>query len=175
MSGTRPRVRRSWNCEVTVVQPGFQPFSSQGTYATTATATATRLVAPCTSQPSPGRCRNRASGVRRGFVVHPRGGLSFDIVRIRRRTSAETGGRLLRRRLFHVQKQPDPCRCDAMTVSGFTITSAVRHSVQATDSQAQSRAIFMDILGLVARVLAIPRRAKARHWTPSRIPETLHR
>jgi hypothetical protein len=36
-------------------------------------------------------------------------------------------------------------------------------------------AIFTDILGLVARVLAIPRRASGMHWTASLIPETLRR
>jgi hypothetical protein len=33
-------------------------------------------------------------------------------------------------------------------------------------------AVFTDILGLVARVLAIPRRASGMHWTASLIPET---
>lgn len=39
----------------------------------------------------------------------------------------------------------------------------------------ETAAIFTDILGLVARVLASPRRASGMHWTASLIPETLRR
>src|SRR5262249_34601034 len=39
------------------------------------------------------------------------------------RTSGGTGGRPPRRQLFHVQNRRKPLRCQAMTVSGFTITS----------------------------------------------------
>ena len=59
----------------------------------------------------------------------PQSGFSFDIVRMRLRTSAATGGRPLRRRLFHVQNNRTPWRCHARTVSGFTMTRAVRHPV----------------------------------------------
>ena len=47
------------------------------------------------------------------------------IVRIRFRTSGGTRGRPFLRRLFHVQKRLNPCRCHRMTVSGFTIMRAV--------------------------------------------------
>jgi hypothetical protein len=44
----------------------------------------------------------------------------------------------MRRRLFHAQNTRNPWRCQAMTVPGFTITSAVRQPVHERDSQAQS-------------------------------------
>ena len=37
------------------------------------------------------------------------------------------------RRLFHVQNSRNRRRCHAMTVSGLTITSTVRHSLQARE------------------------------------------
>jgi hypothetical protein len=40
-------------------------------------------------------------------------------------------------RLFHVHHSRNPCRCQAMTVSGLTITSDVRHSVQMRESMTQ--------------------------------------
>jgi hypothetical protein len=65
-------------------------------------------------------------------------GFCSDIVRIRARASGATGGRPWRRRLFHVQNKRKPWRCQATTVSGFTITTAVRQSSHARDSHAQS-------------------------------------
>ena len=46
-----------------------------------------------------------------------------------------------------------------------------RHIVRQHAMKAR-RAIFTDNLGLVARVLAIPRRASGMHWTASLTPET---
>ena len=42
-------------------------------------------------------------------------------------------------RLFQLQHSRKPRRCQAMTVSGLTMTSAVRHPVQTRDSQTQSK------------------------------------
>ena len=61
------------------------------------------------------------------------------IVRIKVRMCAGTLGRLVRRRLFHVQNNRKPRRCHAMTVSGWTITSAVRQSFQNRNSHTHSR------------------------------------
>ena len=57
-------------------------------------------------------------------------GLARDIFRISARTSEGTVGRPVRRRLFHVQSRRKPRRCQAMTVSGLTMTSAVRQLFQ---------------------------------------------
>jgi hypothetical protein len=44
----------------------------------------------------------------------------------------------VRRRLFHVQNNRRPWRCHAMTVSGLTITTAVRQPAHVRDNHAQS-------------------------------------
>ena len=44
----------------------------------------------------------------------------------------------MRRRLLHVQNKRKPWRCQAMTVSGFTMTSAVRHALNERDRQARN-------------------------------------
>jgi hypothetical protein len=54
------------------------------------------------------------------------------------RISGATGGRPVRRQLFHVQNRRNPLRCQAMTVSGFTITIVVRQPLHTRDSHAQS-------------------------------------
>jgi hypothetical protein len=54
------------------------------------------------------------------------------------RRSGETGGRPTRRRLFQVQNRRKPWRCQAMTVSGLTITSAVRQSLHERTNDAHS-------------------------------------
>ena len=51
-------------------------------------------------------------------------------MRISVRMSAGTVGRPMRRRLLQVHHSRKPRRCQAMTVSGLTMTSAVRHLVQ---------------------------------------------
>jgi hypothetical protein len=89
----------------------------------------------CNSRPWPDRHRSRFSAARRGFEAQPTGGFAFDIVRISVRTSAGTDGRPTRRRLFHVHNSRKPPRCHAMTVSGLTSTSALRHSCQTRESQ----------------------------------------
>jgi hypothetical protein len=67
----------------------------------------------------------------------PHNGLASEIVRISARTSADTVGLPMRRRLFHAQNKRKPRRCHAMTVSGCTMTSAVRQFAQTRDSQTQ--------------------------------------
>jgi hypothetical protein len=60
------------------------------------------------------------------------------MVRIRPRTSCETVGLpVLPCRIFQVQNNRKPFRCQAMTVSGLTITSADFQSAQAPDNHAQ--------------------------------------
>ena len=51
-------------------------------------------------------------------VARPTTRFLCDILRIIARTSAGTGGRPARRRLFEAQMRPKPSRCHAMTVSG---------------------------------------------------------
>jgi hypothetical protein len=60
------------------------------------------------------------------------------IVRINWRTSGGMSGRPTRCRLFQVQKSRKPRRCQARTVSGLTMTRAVRHPFQRLDSQTHS-------------------------------------
>jgi hypothetical protein len=68
----------------------------------------------------------------------PHRGFASDIVRIRVRTSGGTVGRPTRRRLFHVQNRRMPWRCQAMTVSGLTMTSAARHSFHTRENHTHS-------------------------------------
>ena len=88
---------------------------------------------------SSGVCpRNRR---RREFAVDPRRAPArfvSAIVRIKVRRSAGTVSRPSRRRLFQVHQSRKPCRCQAMTVSGFTRTSAVRHPAQMRASMTQN-------------------------------------
>jgi hypothetical protein len=55
------------------------------------------------------------------------------------RTSAGTVGRPMWRRLFQAHHSRKPRRCQAMTVSGLTMTSAVRHPGQMRKSWPQSQ------------------------------------
>src|ERR1700693_2084633 len=60
------------------------------------------------------------------------------MVRIRSRTSCETAGLpVLPCRIFQVQNNRKPFRCQAMTVLGLTMTSADLQSAQAPDNHAQ--------------------------------------
>jgi len=61
------------------------------------------------------------------------------IARISVRTSAGTVGRPIRRRLFQAHHSRKPRRCQAMTVSGLTMTNAVRHPVEMRESRLQSQ------------------------------------
>jgi hypothetical protein len=65
----------------------------------------------------------------------PHRGLARVILRIRFRTSPGTEGRPLRFRLFHLQYRRKPFRCQAITVSGLTISSADRQSAHKRESQ----------------------------------------
>ena len=58
----------------------------------------------------------------------PQRGLARLIFRIRFRTSGDTHGRPSRWRLFQFQYSRNPWRCQAMTVSGLTRSSAERQS-----------------------------------------------
>jgi hypothetical protein len=55
------------------------------------------------------------------------------------RMSVGTVGRPMRRRLFQAHHSPKPRRCQAMTVSGLTITTVVRHPVSTRESTTQSQ------------------------------------
>src|SRR5713226_3465 len=68
----------------------------------------------------------------------PQRGLARLISRVRSRVSLETGGRPFRTRLFNVQYSRKPFRCQAMTVSGFTISRAERQPDQRRESQTHS-------------------------------------
>jgi len=67
-------------------------------------------------------------------------GFSRHILRIRSRTSREMTGRPgCPRRTFQVQNKRKPARCQAMTVSGLTMASAERQSLQMRDRQIHNR------------------------------------
>jgi hypothetical protein len=93
------------------------------------------------SRRSPDTRRSRASAVRRESAARPKR------VRLRHRANQRADvrrhGRSMRRRLFQAHHNRKPRRCQAMTVSGLTITSAVRHPVQMRESRPQSqRSVF---------------------------------
>ena len=68
----------------------------------------------------------------------PQSGFSRLILRINSRTSFGTAGRPgWPERTFHVQNSRKPLRCQAMTVSGLTMTKADRQSFQTSHSHAQ--------------------------------------
>src|SRR5580704_16405700 len=69
----------------------------------------------------------------------PHSGFSRLIVRIKSPTSRDTVGLpVVPCRTFHVQNKRKPLRCQAMTVSGLTRTSADRQLAQAPDKHAQN-------------------------------------
>jgi hypothetical protein len=65
----------------------------------------------------------------------PHRGLAKLILRIRSMTSRDAEGRPCGWRLFHLQYNRNPCRCQAITVSGLTITSADCQPLQRRESQ----------------------------------------
>jgi hypothetical protein len=68
----------------------------------------------------------------------PQSGFSQLIRRISFRVSRQTGGRPgWPRRTFQVQTNRNPLRCQAITISGFTMTRADRQPVQNRDNRAQ--------------------------------------
>jgi hypothetical protein len=70
----------------------------------------------------------------------PQSGLARLMLRIRSRTSCETVGLpVLPCRTFQVQNNRKPFRCQAMTVSGLTMTSADRQPAQTPDNHAQKK------------------------------------
>jgi hypothetical protein len=93
----------------------------------------------CISRQSPDRRRSRVSAVRHESAARPNAGFACAIVRISVRRSAGTVGRPMRRRLFQVHHSRKPRRCQAMTVSGLTRTSAVRHPFRMCESTTQSQ------------------------------------
>ncbi len=65
----------------------------------------------------------------------PQRGLARLIFRIRFRTSLDTEGRPSRWRLFQFQYSRKPLRCQAMTVSGLTMSKVDRQSFHKRESQ----------------------------------------
>jgi hypothetical protein len=55
------------------------------------------------------------------------------------RVSVGTVGRPIRRRLLQAHHSRKPRRCQAMTISGLTMTSVVRHPVSTRESTTQSQ------------------------------------
>jgi hypothetical protein len=102
----------------------------------------------------------------------PQRGFACAIVRISVRTSAGTVGRPKRRRLSQVHQSRKPRRCQAMTVSGLTITIAVRHPVQMRESRPQSqRSAFAsrNVRGRVrCRTWSWCRNARTSSWSAAR-------
>jgi hypothetical protein len=68
----------------------------------------------------------------------PHRGLAKLILRIRAMTSRDTEGLPSGGRLFHLQYSRNPCRCQAITVSGLTIARANRQLLQKRESQTHS-------------------------------------
>lgn len=64
-------------------------------------------------------------------------GLAKLTLRTNSMTSFKTDRRPCGRRLFQLQYSRNPLRCQAITVSGLTMTSAVRRSFQSRESQTQ--------------------------------------
>ena len=78
----------------------------------------------------------------------PYSGFSRRIVRISSRTSFGTVGRPgLPRRIFQVQNRRNPFRCQAITVSGLTMTRALRQLLQIPHSQAHKIRSTLTSLG----------------------------
>ena len=98
---------------------------------------------PCISRRSPDRRRFRVSAIRRGFAARPNAGSPTPSCesacgRPPARSIAPSGAGSSKP--HHSRK---PRRCQAMTVSGFTMTSAVRQPVQRRASPTQShRSVF---------------------------------
>src|SRR6516165_12200928 len=70
----------------------------------------------------------------------PHVGFSRLILRIRSRVSRAIAGRPGRpRRTFHVQNKQKPLRCQATTVSGWTMARAERQSLQTRDRMSHNR------------------------------------
>ena len=97
---------------------------------------------------------------------------SRDIRRTRWRISLDTGGRPgSPRRDFHVQKSLNPLRCQPMTVSGLTITSAWRQPGHRQDRMTQKTlsAFRSNGRGLFRfRTATCCRRARISVWSAAR-------
>src|SRR5215471_4612695 len=90
-------------------------------------------------------------------------------VRIRSRTSCETVGLpVVPCRTFQVQNNRKPLRCQAMTVSGLTMTSVDRQSAQALDNHAQkTRSAIVNLGRFLAEQRSTPiwcRSARISTW-----------
>ena len=99
------------------------------------------------------------------------------MVRIRSRTSSETAGLpVLPCRIFQVQNNRKLFRCQAMTVSGLTITSADRQSAQAPDNHAQkTRSAMVNFSRFLAERRSTPiwcRKATFSTWRAARERKT---
>jgi hypothetical protein len=101
----------------------------------------------------------------------PQRGLACALVRINERTSAGTVGPPSGGRLFHVRRSLKTRRCQAMTASGFTMTSAVatrsrhvRARPRATGPSLPAAAVAAGYAAAPAAGAATPRpRAGARY------------
>jgi hypothetical protein len=100
-------------------------------------------------------------------------GFSRLIVRIRSRTSFVTAGRPgCPLRTFQVQNSRKLFRCQAITVSGWTMTSAVRQSLHSPDSHAHKRRSAAVSLGRFTERCKTPiwwRRARTSTWSAARL------
>jgi hypothetical protein len=94
------------------------------------------------------------------------------MVRINERTSAGRAGRPVPWRLFHVHHNLKPRRCQAMTVSGLTMTSAARQSVHTRESTTQSQRSIVASLNRRRRLRCITcswwRNARTSSWSAAR-------
>jgi len=85
----------------------------------------------------------------------------------------DTGGRpVLPWRIVQVQKRRNPLRCQAMTVSGLTMTSDERHSAQVWDSHAQrSRSVGFSFGRFTDRCSTLSwwRKARISSWSAARV------
>ena len=110
----------------------------------------------------------------------PHSGFSRLIVRIKPRTSRDTAGLpVVPCRTFQVQNRRKPLRCQAMTVSGLTMTSADRQSAQAPDNHAQNkRSATVNFGRFLAERRSTPiwwRNARISTWRAARERKTENR
>jgi|ERR1035438_1715303 hypothetical protein len=107
----------------------------------------------------------------------PQSGLARLMVRIRSRTSCETVGLpVLPCRTFQVQNNRKPFRCQAMTVSGLTMTSADFQPAQAPDNHTQkTRSATVNAGRFLAERRSTPiwcRKARFSTWRAARERKT---
>ena len=107
----------------------------------------------------------------------PQSGLARLMVRIKSRTSRDTGGLpVCPCRTFQVQNKRKPLRCQAMTAWGLTITSTDRQLAQTPDNHAQkTRSATVNFGRLLAERRSTPiwwRSARISNWRTARERKT---